>query len=104
LNEDGHDRFITRSVLGGDVKQLLRVLWLVVAEIAGPECRNDIGIVNPREFMTLLGESMNVILESFAHLLLATHQVCGVDAMHIHALEIPCEDLLEVLPTINCVV
>jgi hypothetical protein len=83
LNEDGHDCFITRSALGGDVKQLLRGLWLVVAEIAGPECRNDIGIVNPREFMTLLGESMNVILESFAHLLLATHLVCGVDAMHI---------------------
>jgi hypothetical protein len=51
--------------------------------------------------MTLLGESPDVTLEVFTRLLLATLQVLGVPGTHIHALEILCEDLLEVLPTID---
>jgi hypothetical protein len=51
--------------------------------------------------MTLLGESPDVTLEGFTRLLLATLQVLGVPGTHIHALEILCEDLLEVLPTID---
>jgi hypothetical protein len=53
--------------------------------------------------MTLLGESPNVILEGFACLLPVALQVLGVVRTHIHAMEIPCEDLLKVLPTIDCV-
>jgi hypothetical protein len=46
LDENGPNRLLTRGVLGGDVEQLLRSLWLIAAELihqgstarAGPEC------------------------------------------------------------------
>jgi hypothetical protein len=60
-------------VHGGDVMDLLRGLWLVTTELvhqgsaccAGPECRGDVDVANLREFMTLLGETPDVIPQGF---------------------------------------
>jgi hypothetical protein len=51
--------------------------------------------------MAHLGESSDVILEGFTHLLPTTLQVPRVVGSHMRALEIASEDLLEVLPTID---
>jgi hypothetical protein len=47
------------------------------------------------------GEASNVISEGLAQLLLATLQVLGVAGLHIRALEVAGEDLLEVIPVID---
>jgi hypothetical protein len=51
--------------------------------------------------MALPGESLDVILEGFDGLLSATYEVLGVVGLHIRALEVVGEDLLEILPAIN---
>jgi hypothetical protein len=51
--------------------------------------------------MALLRESPNVKLEGLALFLLATLQVPRVVVLHILAIEIVGEDLLEIFPTIN---
>jgi hypothetical protein len=33
LDENRSDRFLARDVLGGDIDQLLRGLWLIAAEL-----------------------------------------------------------------------
>jgi hypothetical protein len=51
--------------------------------------------------MALPGESPDVVLVGFAHLLPAALQVPGIAGSYIRALEVAGEDFLEVLPTIN---
>jgi hypothetical protein len=68
---------------------------------SGPEHRDDIGVSHPRKLMTLPGEALNVISQGFARLLPATLQVPGFARMHIHALEVAGEDLLEILQAID---
>jgi hypothetical protein len=54
MDENGPDHLLTRGVPGGDVKQLLHHLWLIMAELideglavhVGPECQDDIGIID----------------------------------------------------------
>jgi hypothetical protein len=55
------------------------------------------------EFMALLGESSDVILEGFAWLLSATLQVLGVTRSHIRALEVFGDNLLDILSAIDCI-
>jgi hypothetical protein len=53
--------------------------------------------------MALSGESSDVNLEGFTWLLSATLQISRVAGPHIRAIEVVGEDLLEILPAINCV-
>jgi hypothetical protein len=69
LHENGPDHFLARGMTGGDVEELLCDLWLVMIELmhqglvvcARPERRDDIDIVDPGEFVTLLGETSDII-------------------------------------------
>jgi hypothetical protein len=51
--------------------------------------------------MALLGEVLNVFSEGFARLMPTTLQVPRVVELHIHAMEVACDDLLEILPAID---
>jgi hypothetical protein len=51
--------------------------------------------------MALPREALNVISEGFTLLLSATLQVLGVARLHIHALKVAGEDLLEILPIVD---
>jgi hypothetical protein len=51
--------------------------------------------------MSLPGESPNIILEGVTQLLPATLQILGVVGLHVCALEVASEDLLEILLAIN---
>jgi hypothetical protein len=51
--------------------------------------------------MALLGETLDVILQGFTLLLLATLQITGVAHPHVRALKVTGEYLLEILPTID---
>jgi hypothetical protein len=53
--------------------------------------------------MALLGDSVDVIPEGFTWFMSATLQILGVVGLHVCALEVTGEDLLEILPAINCV-
>jgi hypothetical protein len=53
--------------------------------------------------MALLGDSVDVIPEGFTWFMPATLQILGVVGPHVCALEVTGEDLLEILPAINCV-
>jgi hypothetical protein len=76
LDKNGPDCLLTRGVLGGNVEQLLRGLWLIAAELmhqgsiasAGPEGRDDISVTDFGELMTFLGEPSNVIPEGLIRL------------------------------------
>jgi hypothetical protein len=104
LDEDG-----PKCVSGGNVKQLLCDLRLIMTEFmyygpaasARPECQDNISVTDLGEFMAVLGESPEVILEGFTWLLPATLRVLGVARTHIRALEVAGEDLLQIHPTIN---
>jgi hypothetical protein len=69
LDENGLNHLFTRGVPSGDVKELLCGLQLVMAELMHQdsvvcdrlECRDDVGIVDLGELMTLLGETPDVI-------------------------------------------
>jgi hypothetical protein len=69
LDENGHDRLLTRGVPSGDVDQLRCGLWLVMTELmhqglavrAGPKCRNDISVTDLVELVALAGKPLNVI-------------------------------------------
>jgi hypothetical protein len=69
LNENGPDRLLARGMPCGDVEKLLRGLWLVTIELlhqgsavcAGPECRNDVDVIDLGEFVILLGEMPVVV-------------------------------------------
>jgi hypothetical protein len=64
----------------GYVKEPLCGLWPVTTELmhqgstvhVGPEHRDDIGIADIGELMALLGETLDVVLQGFTLLLLAT--------------------------------
>jgi hypothetical protein len=109
LDEDGPDHFFTRGMPGCNVKQLLCGFRLFTIEFmhydlttsARPECRDDIGITDPGEFMPLPRKSSDVILEGFNQLLPTALQIPGVIRPHVCALEVIDEDLLEILLAIN---
>jgi hypothetical protein len=94
---------------GGDVEELLRGLWLVTAELmhdgstvhAGQESWDDISITNFGELMTLSGETSDVVPQGFALFLLVTIQMPWVTRLHVHALKVVSEDLLDILPIID---
>jgi hypothetical protein len=110
LDENNPDCLLTRGVPGGNVYQLFRGLWLIPSELthqgptacAGPECRDDVSIIDLGELVAFLGEPSNVILEGFTRFLPATLQILGVSRLHICALEVAAEDPLEILLAINC--
>jgi hypothetical protein len=54
--------------------------------------------------VTLLGEAPDVIPQGFSLLLSATLQISGIVGLHICALKVLCEYLLEILPTIDRVI
>jgi hypothetical protein len=93
-DEIGTDRLLARGVPGGNVEQLLRGIWLIMAELmhegstvhTGPECRDDVDVTDLGELVTFLGEMPNVILQGLALLLLATVQIPGVIGPHVCAL------------------
>jgi hypothetical protein len=68
------DCFLARGIPGGDVKEFFCGLWLVTTELvyqglavcARPECREDIGNADLGEFVTLLRETLDVILQEFS--------------------------------------
>jgi hypothetical protein len=72
---DLHRLFVT-GMPGDDIKQLLGGVRLITAEfihqgptgLAGPECRDDIGVACLWELMAFLGEASNEISEGFASL------------------------------------
>jgi hypothetical protein len=92
-----------------NVKQLLCGLRLITAEFmhydvttsAGPECRDDIGVADLGEFMPLPRKSSDVIPEGFDRLLPTALQIPRVVGLHVCALEVTGEDLLEILLAIN---
>jgi hypothetical protein len=78
-----------------------RVYALGSASCVRPKCQDDIGVTDLRELMALLGEVLNVFSEGFARLMPTTLQVPRVVELHIHAMEVACDDLLEILPAID---
>jgi hypothetical protein len=68
LHENSPDCFLARGVPSGDVEELLHGLWLVTTELVHqgstvcvrPERRDDIGVTDLGEFMTLLRETLDI--------------------------------------------
>jgi hypothetical protein len=73
LHENVPDFFLARVVPSSDVEELLRGLWLVTAELVhqgsivfvGLERRDDVGIADLQEFVTLSGETPDEIPQGF---------------------------------------
>jgi hypothetical protein len=69
LQKNGPDCFLARGVPGGNVEELLNGLWLVTTELVHqgstvcvrPERRDDVGVIDLGEFVTLLGEARDII-------------------------------------------
>jgi hypothetical protein len=109
MDENGPDHLLARGMPCGDVENLLRGLWLVMVELmhqgsavcAGLEHRNDVGIVDLWEFMTLLGETPDVVPLGFNLLPLATLQIPRILGPHVCALKVAGKDILEIFPTID---
>jgi hypothetical protein len=109
LNENGPNCLLARGLTGGDVENLLRGLRLVTAELmhqgsivsARPEHRNDISVADLGEFVTLSGETRDVVPQGFAMLLSATLQIPRIAEPHVCALKVAGKDILEIFPTIN---
>jgi hypothetical protein len=67
-----------KNSLGGNVEEYFYGLWLVTVKLVyqglivsvKPERRDDIGMADPGEFVTLSGEAPDVILQGFPLLLL----------------------------------
>jgi hypothetical protein len=93
----------------GDVEQLLRGLWLIVAELmhqgpvvhAGPKCQDDIGIIDLGELVALAGKPSNVIPEGLVLVMSATLQIPMVARPLVRALKVAGEDLPKTLPAFN---
>jgi hypothetical protein len=74
LQKNNLDCFLARGIPGGDVKEFFCGLWLVTTELvyqglavcARPKCREDIGNADLGEFVTLLRETLDVILQGFS--------------------------------------
>jgi hypothetical protein len=68
LDENGPD-LLTRGMSGGDITKHLCGIWSVTAELvhqgsvvcAKPECQNDVGVTDLGEFITLFGETLDVV-------------------------------------------
>jgi hypothetical protein len=109
LDENGLNHLLTGRVVGGDVEQLLRGLWLVTTELihkdsvvhSGLERLDDVGTTDLGQLVTLLGETPDVNLQGFALLLLATLQIIRVAWPHVCALKVADGDLIEILPAID---
>jgi hypothetical protein len=109
LKGNGPDHLLARGMLGGNVEKLLNSLWLVTAELmpqgspvcVRPERRDDFAVTDFGELMTLLGETSDVVPLGFTLLLLRTLEILGVTRLHVRALKVAGEDLLEILPTID---
>jgi uncharacterized protein (DUF3820 family) len=109
LHENSPDCFLARGVPSGDVEELLHGLWLVTAELVHqgstvcvrPERRDDIGVTDLGEFMTLLRETLDITPQGFPLLLPATLQILEIVRLHICALKVAGEELLKIFPTIN---
>jgi hypothetical protein len=105
------DRFLVRSVAGGNVEELLGSSWALAPQlvdqglIGGPrqEGLNHIGVSNVGQLIALLGEASNVLVKSFIQLLPIVLEVLRVSGAHVGALENTHEDLFEVHPTSNLV-
>jgi hypothetical protein len=90
----------------GNVQKLadgarLSTTELVNEGLAGGSSEERVDDVRKR--IALLGEAMDVILQGLTRLLLAALEVLGVSKAHVHPLEVPKEDLLELCPTTNAV-
>jgi hypothetical protein len=87
-----------------DVEEVLSGLWLLTAKLvhqgsashARPECQYNVGNLYLWEFVAFLGEMPVVIPQGLPLFLSTTHQILGVARPHVHALEIPSKDLLEI--------
>jgi hypothetical protein len=74
LDKNGPDYLFTGGMPGGDIEQLLRGLWLVLAELmhkgltacAGLEYRDEVDVTDLGEVMAFSGETLNVIPERLA--------------------------------------
>lgn len=97
------------SELGHDVEEVGCGFWPSAAElmiqslIGGVvgECTNHIGIGGVVEFISLLGEPLDVISEAFLILLDVSFEVLRAPRLFVGALEITHEDLLEVDPIVD---
>jgi hypothetical protein len=93
----------------GDVEEFFCGLWLVTTELlyqgstvrVGLERRDDIYVIDLGEFMTLLGEALDVIPQGFPLLLPVTLQIPGIARPNVCARKVASEDLLKILPTID---
>jgi hypothetical protein len=109
LDKNGPNHVLTRGVPGGNVEQLIHGLWLIAAELmhqalvvhAVPECRDDVGVTDLWELVALLGETPDVIPLGFTLLLLAILQILGAAQLHVCALKVTGEDLLQNLLAID---
>jgi hypothetical protein len=105
LDENVPDRLLSRGVPGGDVEQLLHGLWLVMAELmhlgsivhAGPECRDEVGVTNLGELVPLSEETLDVIPQGFALLLLTTLQILRVARCNIPCYSSPNLSLITII-------
>jgi hypothetical protein len=64
---------------------------------------DDVCVDNVRERIALLGEPADVVSKGLARLLLAALGVPGVFDVHVHPLEVPNIDLLELCPATDVV-
>jgi hypothetical protein len=109
LDENGPGHLLTRGMPSGNVKQLLRGLWLIMVELmhqglaihAKPECRDDVSVADFGELMALVGKLQNVISQGLALLLSATLQIPGVARPYIRDLKVTGQSLPKILPAIN---
>jgi hypothetical protein len=65
------------------------------------ECRDDVGVGHNRKLVALLLETLDVISEGFTRILPTFLQIPGVAWMHVCALKVASEELLEILPAID---
>jgi hypothetical protein len=106
LPEDGLDRLLTRSELGGDVHQLARLGGSLAAQFAhqvaasgaGEECPDDIRVGDVGQLGALLRKPPDVVSHGFPWLLAAALEIPRVPRAHVRALEVSSEGLDQVVP------
>jgi hypothetical protein len=109
LDENGPNHLVTTSVSWCDVEQLICSFRQFMAQIMNQgatcrailECRDDVGVGHNRKLVALLLETLDVISEGFTLLLPTFLQIPGVAWMHVCALKVASEELLEILPAID---
>jgi hypothetical protein len=111
IGEDRPDHLLAGGMVRGDVQELMGGARLSIAELVneglagGPSqvCANDIYIDDVRQRVALPGKPVDVVPQGFARLLLAALVVSRVFGVHVHPLEVPNENLLDLRPTMNVV-